>query len=236
MKQKKFRLFAVFLAAVLTASLLAGCDLGDILDETGSTETETVEETTEAVGGIVGENGRRLKVDYETPGTIAEEAPGIGSKSFTLMGTTLEVPFLTSKLIENGWTFYSESVGQKMVSPETEANIMGFDMYLNDAAYLTLGRLQNTASGEKPATECYVTKLTINMAEGVEFVLPGGITQASTAADVLAVYGDVLENDSFDHVQVGNTMLYYAEHKDTGLSFYFGFNEDGTLSGVTIFS
>lgn len=242
MKNETIKLLPLVMAVILCAGLLTGCGGKDVEpDNTTASETESQPDTTEEEGGIVGENGKKLMVDYETPGTIAEDAPDIASTTLVIHGVSLEMPFQTSALVDSGWTFYSEDVGQQMVAANTEASMMGFSMYLNETAYVDLGSVINNDASQKPVLECSVTRLTINLLDsmeddGFDFVLPGGITKDSTAADVLAAYGDVLENENFEYVQVGNTMLYYADQKESGLNFYFGFHEDGTLDCVTVSS
>lgn len=233
------KLFALLAALCLT--VLAGCGTENTPEDTsvsGGTETVT-ETTTETVPGYEGEVGKPLTVDFETHGTVAQEAAALNSKTIVLNGVTLELPCLVSNLTDNGWSFYSETMSQKLVSAGTEASIMGFTMYLGDQGYLELGKVRNDAAQEAPVSACYVTKLTIHTLDhetedGFDFVLPGGITGYSTAADVIEVFGPAQDNEVFDYVQTGPFLLYYAEHAETALSYAFSFNEDGTLQSVTI--
>ncbi len=242
MKFDSIKRVALLLTVVCFVGLLSGCANEDKTEtQTTISPTESQPETTEATevtGGIVGENDRRLEVDYETPGVVASDAAPVNSKTLVLNGVTVEMPVLVSTLVNNGWRFYSEEMGQQLVGPKTETNVMGFSLYLNDAACLDITSVSNDADTEKPILDCHISRLVFlfdtETGAGFDFVLPGGITAGSTAADVLAIYGDVLDNESFDYVQVGKTMLYYEGHLETGLSFYFGFNEDGTLSGAAI--
>ncbi len=235
---EKVRKLIVLLALCLCMGLLAGCEGFDLGTTQPSTEPTEATEPTEETGGIVGENGTRLRVDYETPGTINPEAVPLDSTTIAISAMLYEMPITMSSLVNNGWVLYDEAMGQQTVAGKTEANVLGFNLYQENVAYLDITSVKNDADGTKPILDCKITRLVFNIsgehAGKLDFVLPGGITGQSTAADVLAVYGDVLENDHFDHVQVGKTMLYYAENVQTGLSFYFGFNEDGTLNGVSI--
>ncbi len=237
MKYERMRWLALALTLALLMGALAGCGGEETPSTSGETEvTQEPTETTET--GLLGENGKRLKVDYETTGSVAPEAASINSATLVINGQTLQMPFTVSALTENGWHFYSEDSGQQLISANTQASVMGFTLYWNDTPYLDLSGVRNDSAAQKPLLECTVDTLIMdlnqeNMAE-LEFVLPGGITKDSTAADVLAVYGDVMQNEAFDHVQVGNTMLYYVDNEQTGLSFYFGFRDDGTLKRISI--
>lgn len=237
MKQKIIRRLALALTFALFLGVLTGCGGEEDAPSTGETEqTGDTQQTTES--GLLGENGKRLKVDYETPGSVAAESAELNSATVVINGQTLQMPFAVSALVQNGWHFYSEDSGQQMISANTLASVMGFTLYWNEEPYLDLSAVRNDSTVEKPVLECTVDTLIMdldleNMSD-LDFVLPGGITGASTAADVLSVYGDVTDNGSFDHVQVGNTMLYYVDNEQTGLSFYFGFREDGTLKRISI--
>ncbi len=233
------KMITLLLALTLMCGILAACAEEDP-EETSAptqTQTETTEET-EPTGGIVGENDVRLNVEYETPGVIAADAAPLGSKKLVVNGLTVEMPIQIAALLSNGWAFYSEETAQMPVAAKTETNVMGFSLYLEETAYLDITVVSNSADTKKPISECTARRLVIDLdledAAELEIVLPGGITQDSTSADVLAVYGDVLENPNFEYVQVGKKMLYYVGNLESGLNYYFGFNDDGTLNGVTI--
>lgn len=225
------------LALLMCILMLAGC--GNVTEETESSSTETTEDTTEAtIEGLEGENGKKLTVDFKTHGTVAEGAGDITGTTLEIGGLTLEIPVSIAALVENGWTFYSEETGAKPVSPETEAEVMGFSLYRDEQAWIELSRVQNPLTEAAPISQCYATKITINTIdltqEGVAFTLPGGITRNSTAADVLEIYGPVTENDFFESVTVNAHMIYYSQQETSGLCYFFNFNDDGTLQCVSI--
>lgn len=237
---KKLRNYiAMLLACVCVASMLVACTSEDTQDDTKQTQDVT-EETEETVEGYEGEKGKPLTVDFNTHGEITPDAGAIETMALTLAGVTYDLPCAVSKLLDNGWRFYSDEIADQSVSADTETAVMGFNLYYGESEAVTaeIGRLRNASTAKATVRDCVVTKLSITIPENAEdvvsFVLPGGINERSTAADVIEVFGSATDNEAFDFVQTGTTMIFYSEHKTTGASFAFNFNDDGTLTSVMV--
>lgn len=236
MKHDK-KIAALLLAAVLMLTMLAGCDLNWGDDVPSSTEASDM--TEETIPGYEGENGKPLKVDFMTHGAVSEDAPALDSKKIVIAGVSYEFPCAVSRFMENGWHFYSDEIAEQTVSADTETNVMGFTLYTEeDGITLEIGRLRNDASNKTAVKDCLVTKLTVSVVsdtgERLEFILPGGITERSTAADVIEVYGPAVDNTSFGYVQTGTSLLYYAENEASDMSYAFHFSDDGAITGFVV--
>lgn len=236
MKHDK-KLAALLLAAILMLTMLAGCDLNGGDDVSSSTDASDV--TEETIPGYEGENGKPLKVDFMTHGTVSEDAPALDSRKIVIAGASYEFPCSVSHFTENGWHFYSDDIAEQSVSASTETNVMGFTLYAEEGrSSLEIDRLRNDASGKSAVKDCLVTKLTVSVVsdagERLEFILPGGITERSTAADVIEVFGPAVDNTSFGYVQTGTSLLYYAEHETSDMSFAFHFSDDGAITGFVV--
>lgn len=230
---------AMLLVCVCVAGMLTACASEDTQDDTKQTQTVT-EETEETVEGYEGEKGKPLTVDFKTHGDITPDAGSIETMAITLAGVTYNLPCVVSKLLDNGWRFYSDEIADQSVAADTETSVMGFNLYYGESEIVTaeIGRLRNDASAKASVRDCVVTKIAITIPENAEevvsFVLPGGINERSTAADVIEIFGAATDNEAFDFVQTGASMLFYSEHKTTGASFAFHFSDDGTLTSVMV--
>lgn len=238
--KKTNKIFALLLCMSIFLTLFAGCSNEDDFDASESSEA-TEETTEETVDGYEGEKGKPLTVDFTTHGTRDEGAAALNTKTFLFNGTTYEYPFSIASMLENGWRFYSEDVSLQTVSASTEASVMGFNFYHGDLLCAELSRIVNASEEVAPVKDCTVSCMTIYTTQeesddALSFVLPGGITDASTAADVIEVFGPALDNMTFESVQTGASLLYYSCHKETGLSYAFGFRDDGTIESVMIFT
>lgn len=230
---------AMLLVCICAASLLVACTSDDTQDDTKQT-LDVTEETEETVEGYEGEKGKPLTVDFKTHGEITSDAGSIETMAITLAGVTYDLPCAVSKLLDNGWRFYADEIAEQSVSAQTETSVMGFNLYYGESEVVTaeIGRLRNDSTAKASVRDCVVTKISITIPEKAEdvvsFVLPGGINERSTAADVIEVFGSATDNEAFDFVQTGTSMLFYSEHKATGASFAFNFSDDGTLASVMV--
>ncbi len=238
MKEMK-KMIAMLLVCLCMAGIFTACGTEDA--QGGEQQTQDVTETTEeTVAGYEGEKGKPLTVDFESHGEITPDAGTIETMSITLAGVTYSLPCAVSKLLENGWRFYSDAIADQSVDGEAHTYVMGFNLYYGESEIATaeIGRLRNDSSAKAAVRDCFITKISINIPENAEdaisFVLPGGINECSTAADVIEVFGPATGNDAFDYVQTGTSMIFYSEHKNTGASFAFNFNKDGTLASVMV--
>ena len=75
----------------------------------------------------------------------------------------------------------------------------------------------------------------MSVAKDSEVSLPYGITNESTYDEVFEAYGDPESSDKFEKGRIEeNKSLDYDNDKETGYSYRFSFNDDGTLDSFSV--
>lgn len=241
---KTFRnIFCIAMAIVLLAVSFTACGKKDETSNTdvdkatnnSSSSNETSDNTT--TDKLVSEDGDEFIVDIITKGEIEENAEGINSNKFTVAGTSFTLPCNTSNLFDAGWTIKSNMTFDNFFEGKTETSLVSFEIDSPDNdAEISLSSIYNDSEENKPLEECQLTgvKMDPYYFENADFVLPGGITKNSTAADVLSVFGNPNDNSNFEYGYNLDDQLTYENHNNTSLTYSFTFNDDGTLYSVRI--
>lgn len=190
---------------------------------------------------IVSDDGMEFKPDLSRKGSTAEMP--LDSKEIQLYGKTYSMPVRISDLIKDGWELFAPYMDGN-VNPKEEAkektSLNNVWMRMKNECTIHLKAVYNDSEDVKKLEDCLLTDFfmhSLNTADNkADFVLPGGIIKASTAGDIVNVYGDPNHTTIFDEKDSFgfHDSLAYNNHKETGMSFGYDFAEDGTLTGVTI--
>ena len=177
-----------------------------------------------------------LSVDTEATGVVQESATA-EKKAVTIGEKEYEFPVLVSDLIDDGW-YFDDSVQTRLdtVEANTIAALPDISLYHNEYQFrIVLIEVNNDSDAEKPVRDCKLIKVGVNGSAAVDaskikFVLPGGITWQSTAADVVSVYGTAENHpEYFSKVKhMGST----ADYTGDLFSVSFTFFEDGTIEYI----
>ncbi len=190
---------------------------------------------------IVSDDGMEFRPDLSKKGTTAQMP--LNSKEIVLYGKTYSMPVRISDLISDGWELFAPYMDGAVNPPEEEyekTTMSNVWMRKNDECTIHLKAVYNDSAAAQELEDCLLTDFFMHSLDTednkVDFVLPGGIVRASTAGDIVNVYGDPNnatvfdEKDSFGFHET----LSYNNHKETGMSFSYDFAEDGTLAGATV--
>ena len=200
-------------------------------------------EIEDPVTEVINEDGVLCDIDIFTGGEIAENAVPVSGKTIVLAGQSYEFPIKVSDLTSNGW---------KLENP------LG---YIGNSftGYVYLGLMSwngaNTLVHESGAkihlhtvysettvfnlTECTISRFQICTDSGTrkleaDFVLPGGITQNSTAADVIQVYGNPNSSKKFMLSKSSEDSFNYSRQEDSQFSYIIQFHKDGTIKQIDV--
>ena len=241
------RALILCLSLFILLSLTACGETPPQSDPTPSTTTTTTTTTTTANGdnttsadeGDTVPSG--LTVNTQATGTVTPNAADAGGKTITLGGKTYDFPCRVGDLMADGW-YLSDKVTTDNFLAKTSTTLMGYYLYHNEASGVVsefqMGVVYNEFDTNRDLRECLLTCAAFFVDTGEQgtedFLLPGGINKSSTAADVLAVFGEPDDNSQFEVAFAMEDQLSYHNHKDSGLTYYFAFNEDGTIFSVTV--
>lgn len=241
---KKTKILCLVLAILMLFSLLAGCGSSEKADdsvETSQTEeksddtpTEDSDENTEA-----DDDSDEFIVNTSTSGEIIKDYDDINSSKITIDGIEYDFPVKMSDLFDDGWTIPGSENGldnfDNSFEPESQTNLISFSVINDNKSKIGLGKIYNTSKEVKKIEDCTLTSVDFYDYYNTDYILPGGITNKSTAKDVLEVFGD--PNNSSDFVSGYNfsTQLTYENQKNSNLRYSFLFNEDdGTIYHLII--
>lgn len=209
-------------------------------DTTNQSQENTTAEVSPGTEMVDPYDGTTLAVDTSWNGTVQENAEPVGSNTVIINSVSYEFPFAAAQLFENSWVLSSNVSIPESFASGARTDLVGVSLYYEDRDYLSLRHVYNNGDIPKPLNDCLVTGLNISigyrltMEKTFSFVLPGGITWDSSAADVIAAFGPAQNNANFDTVRVLEKQLTYMDSKDSGLQYIFSFNEDGTIYSITI--
>lgn len=214
------------------------------IEEATNTANET-EETEPTEEKIISDpaTGTVLKVDLSVKGEIKENAPDMHANQFLLNGVTVEMPIAMSSFYDLGWSIpesHYVQIKDELLEPERTTALISYFLTDPEGNKIDLIRVVNEADTEATIDACAVSEFQMTTSYYQEewfddLILPGGICLRSTAADIIAVFGEPENNPYFNKVSVSEAGISYKDHKDNGLSYYFSFydNEDwnGELEG-----
>ncbi len=235
---KKFRILALVLALIMTLTALAGCgDKKESVDvDSDITQNEEVDNNSSVVlveGEIVNADGKVFGASIETKGNI-KDGVSVNSDEVTICGKTYSFPVKISDLLSDGWYLPKNVEFDNEFEAKKITNLVSFYLYYEDGSEIALSQLYNDTDKVQKIEDCILTGFDIYTYKDVNFVFPGGITDKSTAADVLTVYGDPNKTTAFESGYNLEKQLTYVGHKDTGFRLSYTFNEDGSLYFASI--
>ena len=184
------------------------------------------------------ENGTVLNVDLTVRGEIKANAPDIHSNQFILEEYSVEMPIPIATLKELGWAFPEakyNALKDQLLKPERTTTFVSADLKDEDGNIIVLQRVYNSSPEEKPFDDCALSEFLLydynfNDTFG-GITLPGGICMNSTAADVIAVFGEPENNPYFARVSVSESNISYYDHCDTDISYSFSFHNTDQKNG-----
>ena len=226
------KLLAILMAIMLVAGF-AGCS--DDKTETkapAEKPAEVKEEKKFEVKEVVSKDGKEFTPDITTEGKL--ETKTLSDETIELCGKTYTMPVKVSDLMNDGWALGAIEFKNEF-KPKMKTTLASFSMKNAEGAYISLGAIYNDTDEVQKLEDCLLIDFNMSYlnseATKVDFVFPGGVTKGTTAHDVLSVYGDPNDSELFTgHSYNLEKQLTYTEHKDTGLSFSYSFEEDGVLS------
>lgn len=248
------KITAIILMMIMVVSVFASCGKDTTTNTPDNVNNDNVQTETEQPENndsneqpvqnsndkIVNDDGEEFIVDTSVKGSIKDGADGINSKKIILDGVTYEVPCAVSQLFDNGYRLGKNMTFEDAFDADSTTNLISFDLYNADGRnFVMLRQIFNNSDSVKTLQECLFTGLKIEVYnidsdDSFDFVLPGGITKTSTAADVLEVFGNPNGNSNFDYGYNLDAQLSYENHNESHMTYHFTFNDDGTLYAIGI--
>lgn len=213
------KIISIILAAMLVIGM-AGC----------SGTEQTFEVTS-----IVNKDGKEFVPALTQSGTTGKIA--LDSKSFELCGKTYELPIKISDLLNDGWEFSTQFKNE--FKPKIKTSLVSFTLKNADGAIIDFHELYNDTDEVQKIEDCWLTGIGFNnldsSASKLDIMIPGGISKTCTAGDVVAKFGDPNNSELFTEYSYNlEKQLSYNNHKDSGMSFSFTFDESGAISTAKI--
>ncbi len=191
-------------------------------------------------GELVNEDGIKFTVNLENKGGVVPGVP-VSSNEIVLAGKSYSFPIDLSKAFDNGWHLQdsAKEIWDWEFKEESEYDLSGVSLFYDDFSDFDVVRAYNPTQEVKDIYGCQMLEMRMlhfnnYVYSDFDFVLPGGITQNSTAADVLAAFGNPNTTTDFESGKSFDDSLRYINHKQTGMSFSFDFKPDGTLRKLTV--
>lgn len=242
------KLFALLLAVTMLF-LLGSCAKNENNTNTStesttnqpqSTENNNEETTIQADNDnkIVNDDGEEFIVDISNYGKVKEGAAAISDNKIELAGTVYTFPIKMSELFDNGWDLSSGYEYETEFDANTQTRLISYYLKHESGLKIILTEVTNDSAEKKDIKECTLTGFALDsyyFETESDFVLPGGIVPASTAANILEVFGN--PNTTTDFTMYSYSMdddLTYSKHASSNISYTFTFNDDGTLYSVHI--
>jgi len=245
------KIVAIIMILIIVMSVFAGCgkkaattdtetninnqeNITSQLTNEDQTATETDSEQ------IINKKGVAFEVNTDISGEIKSSVNPLNSNKIILNGVEFGLPCPTADLFNKGFSLRDNLSFQNSFKANMKTNLSGFFDLIYDEKYTcaSIKAIYNGADSEKTLEECELYQISIdcgNMDENsfCDFVLPGGITKNSTAADVLNVYGNPYDNAYFESGSTGRNVLAYWNN-NSSVSYEFKFNDGGTIDSISI--
>ncbi len=177
---------------------------------------------------------QEFTVDLTARGEVAEDAAEITEKTVIINGHSYTLPVHYSDLIDNGWNLPEGYTFVNRYQPNTTTQLVGFFLEDGNGGKLLIGQAKNPTDEEVGLENCLIGSLSCNNVNTVDFVLPGGITANSTAADVIEIFGNPEDSEHFAWVSFDEDTLIYHENVASGVSFYFNFESNGRIKSFSV--
>lgn len=229
------KLLCMLLATVMLMSVV-GCSTNQNQTEEQFEEQNVTQEEqqvdVETVETLVNKDGKVFSPDLTKSGVTSKKIP-LNSNQIELCGKTYTMPVRVSDLIADGWKLTSNNFKNEF-KPKTKTSLVSFSMQNDAGAYISLGEAYNDTDTMQKLENCWLTEFYVDYLNAdttqVDFIFPGGIVKGSTAKDVVSVYGDPNNSKLFTkHSYNLEKQLSYNEHKDSGMSFSYVFEDNGLL-------
>ena len=192
---------------------------------------------------VINEDGVLCDIDIFTGGEIAENAVPISGKTIVLAGQSYEFPIKVSDLTNNGWKLENPLgyIGNSFTGYvylgllfwnecDTLVHESGAKIHLHTVYSETtvFNLTECTISRFQICTDSNTRKLE------ADFVLPGGITQHSKAADVIQVYGNPNSSKKFMLSKSSEDSFNYSRQDHSQFSYIIQFHKDGTIKQIDV--
>lgn len=149
--------------------------------------------------------------DVSAPEQSAELSNDLASLQFRCNGRVYTL--LETTVNDLGLT-YSNAGAEELAAP-AEPWQLNYPSFYSEAnaetgsvAGILVNETLNASDAPLPMGDCVVTSLGVDLTEGVDFVLPGGITRGSTPEEVEEAYGPAVRNEPTADGS-GSFMQYY---------------------------
>ena len=194
--------------------------------------------TSTTANRIINDEGDEFTVDLSRTGNIDKSADTISGNKINIDGVNYNFPFRISELFDNGWELNKGYDYKTEFEGNTRTDLISYYLKNKNGDEIELDQLLNDSYETKSIEECLLTGFQVNIydpEEDTKIITPGGITQYSTAADVLSVFGDPNKSRDFgkDSYNLASQLTYY-DQKDSSISYTFCFHDDGTMSLIKI--
>jgi len=229
---KTFKLTVWILALIMFVSVLSGCGAKDNGDESGQGTNDVTNNSSqlfESTDTIVNDDGKKFLPNTEVTGVVKEGSESLDSNKFVIGGKTYALPIKISYLLDDGWSFLKGFSFENDFVPG-ETNLVSFYLVNENGIEIQLEKIINDSSDNQKIEECYLSAFVIDnyhMTADFEFVMPGGITQLSTAADIISVLGDPNKATQFSGYSYNLAeQLTYSKHNVSNIGYSFVLRED----------
>lgn len=199
------------------------------------------DEIEDPVTEVINEDGVLCDIDIFTNGEIVEDAVPISEKVIVLAGRSYESPIKIYDLINDGWELEDPYayLGQSFIG---SVYLMGWgsqNRLVHESGVQIDIDMVYSETLAYSLTSCTLTRFTVlidpdTQKSGAGFVLPGGITQNSMAADVIKVYGNPNSSKKFSFSKSSEDSFNYSYQDDSDFSYEFQFNKDGSINQVEV--
>lgn len=231
----------LFCAALTLLLLLTAC--GEAPTEAPGTEASS-EAGTEATTAptiapedmpIINWSGTQFTSGLTKRGQVMTDAAPVDSNSFSLCGKTYAMPIRISDLIADGWKC---SAGDSIkFEAKTRTQLIGYTLTAPDGSRLDAKAIYNDSEEALPMSQTLLVSFWIHddkVKDTTQLVIPGGICPASTAADVVTVFGRPDSTSVFREHNNGEDTLYYGHPGDLPLEYQFSFDKNGQLYNIDV--
>lgn len=195
-------------------------------DQPSASEDETAEP--EEDGLTVNMTRRGVVSSEETPSDF----------HIIVSGKTCEFPADFSQLLSDGWKIPDNVDQTQTFKAKTVTNLYTSNILLPNGSQVELTRIYNDSDSPAILAETQMQGLRFWCDSNSDFdlILPGGITDHSTAADIWEVYGDPAHSPYFQSGSIGESSLsYYSWNYGNEITYNFNFNDDGSIWLIHIY-
>lgn len=242
MKQK---VLIVFFIAILFV-ILTDCSNYEEIETTNPTieqsSDKNAEETkTNQERRILNQATKEIfSVDLSKKGILmSSEESVINSSELILSNKKYYFPMLADLFDDEAWTINEKTAKDNIHQYLEQDGLQDISISNQDGLIMKVKNVYRSVPTISDEIEIVIiNSISLEVSEQSkpnDWILPGGITAKSTAADILDVYGDPNTSTLFSKNSYSTEKeLYYIEQVDSCISYRFLFNQDGTIKQVDI--